>query len=238
MTTPARQRVHDTFAAAADRFSASRGVQRLLTREITREHYASLLRQIFHHARENPQIQALAAVAFRGAQRELVKPFLRHAVSEIGHDQLALDDVGALGLDNTSARFERPLPETSGLVAYAFHLIKYRNPVGYLGYLYFLEFLPTQMGGEYRKALNDIGVPDEAMTFLHDHMTVDVGHNKLMETYLVELVKTEEELEHVLYAIEATGTLYARMVEAAFEAADNPRPARPALDEQRFSPAA
>ena len=47
----------------------------------------------------SPEIQALCTAWFRGSDRELVKPFLQHAMSEIGHDQLALDDLRSLGFD-------------------------------------------------------------------------------------------------------------------------------------------
>lgn len=235
MESDFRQRIHDAFAAAAARFSSSVGVRRLLAGEISVAHYGSLLRQIFHHARENPQIQALASVHFRGAQRGHVRTFFKHATSEIGHDQLALDDLARLGVDVSEVPFERPLPETTALVALAFYQIQHRNPVGYLGYLYFLEFLPTGSGAAYRDALLQIGVPADAMTFLHDHMTVDVGHNRLMETYLDGLIRTEEDLQAVTWMIAATGVMYARMVEAAFTEVDDPRPRWPALDERRLA---
>ncbi|HMV65493.1 MAG TPA: iron-containing redox enzyme family protein [Myxococcota bacterium] len=233
MLPEARARVHAAFEEAAGRFARAPGVRRLLDGEITVAHYGALLRQIFHHARENPQLQVLASVFFRGEQRSVVRPFFKHATSEIGHDQLALDDLARLGADVSGVRAERPLPETSALLGLAFYEIQHRNPVGYLGYLYFLEYLPTSAGAAYRDALLRIGVPADAMTFLHDHMTVDVGHNRLMEVYLDGLVTSEEDLDAVVYMIGATGVMYARMVEAAFAWADDPREPAPAREELR-----
>lgn len=200
----------------------SRPFQRILSGDLTVDHYKSVLCQIFHHARENPQIQALATIAFRGKQRDLVKPFYRHAISEVGHDQLALNDLVALGEDVSKIPFERPLPATSAIIAYGFYQAQHLNPVGYLGYLFHLEFMPTQSGGAAMEALKRAGVPENAMSFIHDHATIDIHHNKLMETYVEQLVQTEQDLQDVIYAARTTARLYKNMLEEAFEQADHP----------------
>lgn len=205
-------------------FNHSQPIHRIITGDVTVDHYKEILRQIFHHARENPQIQALATVYFRGHQRSMVKDFYRHATSEIGHDQLALNDLKVLGEDVSSIPYENPLPSTTALLGFAFYQIYNLNPIGYLGYLFFLEFTPTQNGKTYMELLSKIGVPHEAMSFLEDHTVIDVGHNKLMESYVAEMVKTESDLNSVIYAMRVTGKLYADMLQAAFSQADNPKP--------------
>ena len=72
------------FSSVRAAFLQSPGVMRLQERRIGVEHYAAYLSQVFHHTRENPQIQALATVYFRGQQRAAIKRFFRHASSEIG----------------------------------------------------------------------------------------------------------------------------------------------------------
>lgn len=210
------------FRGVLDEFMKNPGVRRVFDGPLTRENYASYLKQVFHHTRENPQIQALATVYFRGHQRAAIKRFFRHASSEIGHDQLALDDLKALGVDTSRLPYENPLPETSALISFPFYQIQNLNPVGYLGYLYFLEYLPTGSGDEVMRAFERHGIPREAMRFLHDHATIDVGHNRFMEEYAQTLITSERELRSVVYAMRVTGRLYARMVEAAFLEADMP----------------
>jgi hypothetical protein len=204
-------------------FNSSGPLKRLGSGNISIEHYKSVLRQIFHYSREDPQIQALTTIYFRGKQRQLIRKFYQHAISEIGHDQLALNDLRSLGEDVSQIPFERPLPATIALIAYPIYQIQFHNPVGYLGYLFFLEFMPTGNGRKYMTMLENLGVPESAMTFIRDHATIDVGHNKLMEVYVNELVVTEEDLESVIYAMRVTAKLYADMIESAFEHADNPK---------------
>lgn len=203
------------FLCVAKTFNESSSIQQILQQNISTAHYVSIFREIFHHARENPQLQALATVYLRGSQRRVIKQFFKHATSEIGHDQLALDDIQALNGDITNIRFENPLPETTALIAFPFYQIYNHNPVGYIGYLFFLEFLPTQFGPEYIKSFQAIGIPKTAMTFLLDHTTVDVAHNKFMEGYIEQLIQNDNEFQTVLYAMKVTANLYLRMIDAA-----------------------
>jgi len=204
---------------------------------LTRVQYAAVLRQIFHQARENPQIQALATVRFRGHQRAMVSTFYRHAISEVGHDQLALDDIAALGFSTEGIAEERPLASTFALTGTIFHQIEHHDVIGYLGYLFHLEYTPTQVGPAFMEMLAMSGIPREAMGFIDEHAKVDIAHCKLMERYLRELVTTQDELDAVLYMQRATAQLYARMLDEAVASADSlswvelesGQPAAPAL---------
>jgi Iron-containing redox enzyme len=144
-------------------------VQRLATGDFSVAHYAQIMRQVFHQARENPH------------------------------------------------------PGTAAVTAFAFHQINNGNPVGYLGYLFFLEFLPTSQGEGLMKGLKAAGVPANAFTFLEDHVRVDIGHNKAMERYCADLITTQEALDTVIYAMRTTGYLYTNMINAAVENADAPQ---------------
>ena len=216
------QQLREAFKLVQEAFLTSPGLRRLADGKIGVAHYASFLQQVFHHTRENPQIQALATVYFRGHQRGAIRRFFRHASSEIGHDQLALEDLRALGYATDTLPFQNPLPETSALIAFPFYQIQNLNPVGYLGYLYLLEFLPTASGSGIMVALERVGVTRAAMRFLHDHSTIDLAHNQLMESYAETLITDERELGSAVYAMRATGRLYASMIDAAFAHVDAP----------------
>lgn len=182
------------------------------------DHYKSFLRETYFNARENPQLQAFATAFFRGEQRKLIKRFYQHAISEIGHDAMALNDLSALGVDTSDIPNQRPLPTTTGFTAFGFYQVQFLSCLGYLGYLFHLEFMPTQNGRTYIERLSGMGVPMEALTFLEEHSTVDIHHNKLMEGYLRELIKTKSDLEEVVWATKTACVLHGQMVIGAFEA--------------------
>ena len=217
------ERLGSAFILVMQEFSTSPAIKRLHTGNFDARHYGSILRQIYHYTRDNPQIQALAAVRFRGNDRSMVRMFFRLASSEIGHDQMALNDLSGLGEDISRIPFENALPATAAFNAFAFHQIQYGNPIGYLGYLYFLEFLPTSSGQAYMDQLASLGIPRSSMTFLLEHATVDVHHNQLMARYVSGLIHNEADFEAVRYAMRVTGRLYADMLIAAIEDADNPQ---------------
>ena len=215
-----RERVRAAFETVLQGFLRSAPIERLLTGQVGLAHYKAFLRETYFYTREDPQVQAWSTAWFRGSSRVMVKPFLRHAMSEIGHDQLALNDLAALGADVSQVPQEYPLPATTAFIAFPFWAIQFRNPLSYLGYLYFLEAMPVANGGAVLDALTDLGVPPEAMTFIRDHTTIDVAHVRLMDGYLDTLVKDERDLSDIVYAIAATAKLYVSMLEAAFAAAD------------------
>ncbi len=186
---------------------------------VTRNQYAGILRQIFHHARENPQIQALATVRLRGVQRDLLKTMYRHVISEIGHDELALHDLQALGEDVTGITQERPLSATFAVTASVVYMIEHECPAAYVGYLFHLEYTPTRLGQQYMAALERAGIPREAMGFLEEHSTVDVAHCKLIEQYCEALLVRQKDLDAALFMQQTTSELYARMLEQAMEGA-------------------
>lgn len=208
------------WVSVEQRFMDSRPMKRLFAGDLTAVNYAAYLRETYFYTRENPQIQALATAWFRGEDRQMVKPFLRHALSETGHDALALADLKALGWKIESIPEERPLASTTPLISFPFYAIQYRSPLSYLGYLFFLEFLPTSRGAEIVAALSGIGVPSGAMSFLDEHRSIDVHHNRMMKEYAAAMLRSAADVDEVVYCMEVTGALFAQMLDGAFESAD------------------
>lgn len=179
------------FEDSLQSFLNSSVIRHVASGKLTTAEYASVLREIYFYSREDPQLQAFATAWFKGADRALVRLFLKHAIAEVGHDQLALNDLTALGYDATLLRSGFPLPTTIALTSFPYWAVQFLSPVSYLGYLYFLEALPTTAGGDLIAALESAGIPGETMSFLREHATVDVAHIKLMGRYVSSLVQTE-----------------------------------------------
>ena len=209
--------MREAFDSLMPWFFAQPALRLVQEKRLTIPLYCSALREIYHYTKEDPQMQAYAATFFRGDDRELVPLFFRHALSEVGHEKLALADLVALGESADGIAASRPLPATIAFTAFGFYQIAFGNPISYLGYLYFLEMLPTQHGSAFREALMHAGVPESALTFLRDHMTIDVGHNKLMEQYLSKLVRNRADLDAAIYTLQVSASLYAQLLQGAFE---------------------
>ncbi|MEM9496220.1 MAG: iron-containing redox enzyme family protein [Pseudomonadota bacterium] len=203
-------------------FLASPSIKRIVDGELTVAEYREMMRQTFHYTRENPQMQALATVYFRGRHRDMVAPFYKHAAEEIGHEYLALNDFVTLGGDPTNVPYENPLPATSGLIAYGFHHIYNLSHLGHLGYIYFLERLPVVSGPILMDQLKGSSIPENAMTFLRDHAEIDIEHTALMDKYFPVLVSDERDMDCIEYAMKTTAYLFNEMLAQCIEAAANP----------------
>ncbi len=190
--------------------------KRLESGQIGLEHYKGFLLETYHQAGTNPQIQAYATMFFEGNPREIVKMFYRHAISETGHDLLAMNDLMVLGVKQEKIINSKPLPITKALSANVLQDIQFKNPIRYLGYLFHLEFLPTQNGPKYLEMLSKMGIPNNAVTFLQEHTEVDIGHNKLMEIYVKEMVTSTKIFDEVADTMYSTAYLHKRMLEDAF----------------------
>ena len=179
--------------------------------------YKGILLETFHQAGVNPQIQAFCTLYFKNNPRKMIDLFYKHAISEIGHDMLAHNDLVAMGVASEDIIKSKPLPTTLALNSYIIYQIQFVNPISYLGYLFHLEFFPTTSGGGIMEMLGAAGVPDHAMSFLKEHSTVDIGHNKLMEKYLEHFVRDEVALESVIDTAIGTCQLHLLMMEKAME---------------------
>lgn len=209
------------WRASMQDLDASPWFRRIKEGKLGLVHYKALLRETYFHAGMNPQLQAVATLYMDREQRKVIQRFYQHAISEMNHDLLALNDLEAMGVDVEKIRKDRALPATVALNAFPLMEMQLRSPLVYLGYLFHLEFMPTQNGGGYIEMLKAAGVPENALSFLKEHAEVDVAHNNMMMTYIENLVRTQEDLDNVIYGAQSTCVLHGHMICDAFEAAES-----------------
>jgi len=193
---------------------------RLASGDLKVDHYKSVMRQTYLQTRDNPQVQAAVTMKIQGPAREMIRKMMGHSLAEVGHDQLALADLFALGEDIKDLASMRPLPGTASLMAFSYHAGMHMRPAVYYGYLYFLESMPVHSGQAHLERLKKLGIPEAAMTFIEEHAAFDVGHMKLNEEYISALVTDEQSFQDFVFGMRTTATLYGRMLEDAFAAAD------------------
>lgn len=201
--------------------SRDSALRRICDGKLIPRQYAAILTQLALQVREHPQALATMTTGLRGEARDLVRGILSHARSETGHDALALRDLETLSIDCGDVQRLRPLPSTSAILGYMHRTLQERPALGFLGYLFHLEFLPTHFGEALARGLLRAGVPPTAMTFLTEHAEADVGHNQLMSLYVAVLVRSEADTDEVVYAARVTAQLYDRMLAEAVDEADS-----------------
>lgn len=179
--------------------------------------YRAFLAQSYHNTKENPKLMALFFAHLRTEDTALANRVLKHAAAENGHHELALADYVAAGGSADDLVGSRPLPASDALTGFMVLHIQHRNPLAFLGYLYFLETLPIHAGKTVVGALLAAGVPADAMTFLTEHAEADIVHTKWGKEYLRRFASAEADQEAVLYGLRATAELYATMLQSVLD---------------------
>ncbi len=178
--------------------------------------YRSYLVETFFNTRENPFSQVISATKLGRDQHDLFKKYVSHALAEVKHDLLALSDFFTLGGSMEDVKKLKPLPATQDLINLTYKLAEKNTPLYYLGYLFHVEFMPTQNGKAYIEILKSKGLPPESYTFLQEHVEVDVQHNKMMRLYIDKLVLNDQEMQKFYEGMNAGMDAHFRMVLSAF----------------------
>lgn len=213
------EQLESELRSIVEAFDAEPPMKRLLAGDITLDHYRSFVQQNYYPLRERSLQLALAAARLRAAP-DVTKLLHKHAVQEIGHELLALEDYKALGGDPSAVPGQDPLPETLALIATIHYQITHLNPVGFLGCLAFTDYTPISAPERYHEAMKRIGLPDEASNLFRDRQLLGPRHAALLTTYAEELVEAERDVEAVVFGMRNTATLFANMIGAAFDAVD------------------
>lgn len=181
-------------------------------------HYLSYLRETYFHTRENPFSQVMAASYFPRDEHSLFKKFISHALSEVGHNLLALNDFLELGGKIGQIKNTNPLNSTTKLINFTFEIANSKYGLKYLGYLYHVEMMPVILGRDILQILKDKIGSGNFFTFLEEHMTVDIQHQKFMDQYLTSLIKSEADLNLVLEGLIESVTLFNDMMNESMSA--------------------
>ena len=71
------------------------------------------------------------------------------------------------------------------MIAYAYHQIDRRNPVGFFGMVHVLEGTSTAIATAAAEAIRGgLGLPPGAFTYLTSHGCIDIEHMKLFESLM------------------------------------------------------
>lgn len=186
-------------------------------------HYKGFLRESYHNTRQNPSTMAMFAAHVKCDDPKLKAKFLKHTAMELGHDEMALDDLRALGEEVDSIRNGRPMIAAEAMTGFIMLQIQHRNPLAFLGYIYHLEALPVHIGATAMGALGNMGIPANAFSFLREHTEADPVHVKWNQEYIKGFIKSSSDFDAVVYGMRGTAELHGMMFRAIDEDAERPR---------------
>ncbi|MDB5106317.1 MAG: long-chain acyl-CoA synthetase [Fibrobacteres bacterium] len=188
--------------------------------QLTREHYFSFLAEEYFNTTENPRIMALFIAHLDTDAHKTAGKLLKHAAMEMGHNDMALQDLAVLGGDPEKIRRGRALPTTEALAGFISFEIQHRNPKAFLGYLYHMESISPRLVGKAGNTFNRLQIPETAFTFLREHVEADPTHLRWNRDYLEEFVLSREDLDSVLYGLRGTCMLHGMMFQGILDSVE------------------
>lgn len=164
--------------------------------------YANWLAQTYYFVRHSVRLLNLSAGLTPFELQFFHQRAQDHAHEEKGHEILAVNDLKSLGYHPSDFS---ELPVTQALYQCQYYAIQNLHPLAFLGYVLFLEALPTVAGGNLVSFLNEKYGP-QALTFVKIHVQEDPIHiQKLIEVIeqldsrTIEGIKNNLRLSSVLY---------------------------------------
>jgi hypothetical protein len=203
--------LHGIRRQVYEQLGTTRLVRSALAGNLDIRAYSRYLLSAYHYSQHSSTVMAIAAARCMNTHPELATYLLHHAEEERGHHQWALDDLRAFDVSADQARATRPVPSCAAMVGYVYYTAGYANPIGIYGWMYVLEAVGEDLGGEVARKLGPALQGTNSLRFVGGHALSDVGHTHELEEHIVRHVQGAEDLEAVNAAAEVSADLYVRM---------------------------
>ena len=188
------ERLETATAVSRQELLSVRIIEDALHGRIRTSQYVAFLTQAYHHVRHT--VPLLMACGSRLPERLgwLRASIAEYVEEEIGHEQWILADIAACGGDADAVRGGRPNFATELMVAYAYHQIDRRNPVGFLGMVHVLEGTSTAIATSAARAIGiALRLPPSAFTYLTSHGSLDIEHVNVFKGLVNRLDAPEDQ---------------------------------------------
>lgn len=178
----------------------------VLGETVTPAFYRGLMEQIYHYTRHNSVNQATAAYRTSTHDRKLLRFVYKHALEELGHENMVIHDLAAKGLYDESLPQQRPMASTQALIAYLYQVALERGAVARLGYSYWAESCYAHIDVILKKLAQDLALTPRDMSFFVSHSEIDAKHAQEVSEAIRDSATTAEEQDAVIDV--ARTTLY------------------------------
>lgn len=214
--TPFFNRLQQETSAAQQTMLQAPIFEQCARQEIELDTYIAFLTQAFHHVKHT--VPLLMACGGRLPEKY---EWLRQAIGEYieeekGHHEWILNDIRACGGDADAVRTNQNQgqvgPAIELMVAYLYHQIDRANPIAFFGMVWVLEGTSVGVGGQVASLVKEtLNLPDQAMTYLTSHSTLDQEHIQLFEG-LMNRVTDAEDQQAIIDSAKMVFRLYGDML--------------------------
>lgn len=171
-------------------------IQTALQGELSRYQYQAFLGQAYHHVKHTVPLLMNVGSRLPAQHGWLQAAVVDYIQEEVGHDDWILSDIAACGGDPISVRNATPNFATEMMVAYAYHQIDRKNPMGFFGMVHVLEGTSVAVATNAALAIqNSLGLPDNAFSYLNSHGSLDLEHVEFFRGLMNKVERTQDQLD-------------------------------------------
>jgi pyrroloquinoline quinone (PQQ) biosynthesis protein C len=142
------------------------------------ERYRKLLLELYHLVWHFNPVCAAAASRVPDKLRQVRYFLYEHMHEESGHEQWVMNDLEAVGVNQTTLLAYQPSLHTLGALGYNYWAADRRDPCSVLGMMYTLEVIASVYGGTFAEAIRSslLLEGDRGVSFISSHATMDAEH--------------------------------------------------------------
>ncbi|MFM2484208.1 TenA family transcriptional regulator [Celerinatantimonas yamalensis] len=178
--------------------------------------YQAFLTQAYHHVKHT--VPLLMACGSRLKERDewMQAPLAEYIEEEQGHHLWILDDLKVCGADiravQQNAGIGRVCAPIELMVAYLYYQIDRHNPLALFGMVWVLEGTSVGVGGAMADLIQQhLQLPDEAMSYLRSHSSLDQQHIKLFAG-LMDKITDKRDQQVIIDSANMVFALYGQML--------------------------
>ena len=189
-------------------------IARLLAGRLRIDDYRRLLLNIRQQVVEGSRWISRASSNLGHDHEDLRSLFVRHAAAEHRDFLLLERDFAAAGGDPALMRTTPKNIGSEALSAWMYHAASQRDPIGLLGAMFVIEGLGERLALPWSKAIQEqLGLPDEAVSFLRYHGENDEDHLAMFDEALRLAVRGRADAETIVRHARVTARLYRLQLE-------------------------
>jgi pyrroloquinoline quinone (PQQ) biosynthesis protein C len=134
-----------------------------------------------------------------------------HVEEELGHDEVLLNDLAALGIDRASVLARLPSATVAQLVGAQYYWIAHHHPLAFLGFVAVMEGCPPT-ADVIETLVERTGLPRTAFRTYEQHAELDPGHRDHLDATLDALPLSAEHEEILGVSAMSTAALLPQTV--------------------------
>lgn len=196
-----------------EKIKAGRYWKHSIENKISPRLYQQVMLQIYHYTRFNSVNQAACAFSADPAQTTLLRFVYKHALEELGHENMVIRDLDSVGI--LPAEMPAPLAPTQALIAFLNDVAIRLGPIPRLGYSYWAEDVYDHIQPLLNKFRTDLNLKDENMTFFVAHSAIDEKHSEEVRLAIKRAVTTDSQRAAIKEVARVTLYLTGQLLEEA-----------------------